>query len=205
MSKIFFDLDGTLLDAKVRLYTLFCALTEQKELTFERYWDLKKAKIDHPAILTEYFSYSAALIQQFQKDWLNLIETNDYLDMDKPFLYTDKVLESLAQSHQLYVVTARQGKEGVIHQLNNHNLTGYFEEILVTEGKKTKAELIIGAVGHLSGTDMLAGDTGLDILTAKEMGCRSLAVLSGFRNREVLAAYQPDFLEENITAIIQYV
>lgn len=203
--KIFFDLDGTLLDSRQRLFTLFCNLTGQNALNFDQYWDLKRAKIDHQTILTENLKYSNTQISKFASDWLNLIEDSNYLAMDIPFIFTKSVLEKLVGGNQLYVVTARQKKSGVEQQLDNLDLLGYFQDLLVTEQKKNKAQLIFDACGNLSANDLVVGDTGMDILTAKEMGCRSLAVLSGFRNREVLASYKPDFLEDNIQAIFKYV
>lgn len=203
--KIFFDLDGTLLDSRQRLFTLFCDLTQQSSINFEKYWELKRRKVGHAEILEYYLSYSKSQIIKFEREWLCLIEESKYLNLDVPFLFTQEVLEGLKDSHQLYVVTARQSKIGVIHQLDNANFRLYFEDIFVTEGLKTKSQLILEAFGALLPTDFVVGDTGLDILTAKELGCKSLAVLSGFRNVDILSTYEPDYIGDNIKTILDYV
>ena len=42
MRKIFWDLDGTILDIRQRLYRLFCELNDT-QIGFEKYWQLKEA------------------------------------------------------------------------------------------------------------------------------------------------------------------
>ena len=43
--KIFFDLDGTLINSKMRLYSLFQELVSASNLSFDEYWNLKKKKL----------------------------------------------------------------------------------------------------------------------------------------------------------------
>ena len=47
--KIFFDLDGTLIDSKLRMYNLFQELVPQSNLTFVEYWEYKKNKFSQGA------------------------------------------------------------------------------------------------------------------------------------------------------------
>ena len=44
---IFFDLDGTLIDSKLRLYSLFQKLVPESILTYDEYWKYKMNKISH--------------------------------------------------------------------------------------------------------------------------------------------------------------
>ena len=55
---IFFDLDGTLLDSRKRLYKLFQDLVLESNLTIDEYWELKRNKINHKTILIEKFGYT---------------------------------------------------------------------------------------------------------------------------------------------------
>ena len=65
---IFFDLDGTLVDASERLYCLFCDLIPECTFTKEEYWDLKRNKINHQKILEKYFpQYN---FSEFNFKWL---------------------------------------------------------------------------------------------------------------------------------------
>jgi len=202
MKKIFFDLDGTLIDSKKRLYVLFCDLTQQNKLSFDEYWDLKKAKVCHSSILKDYFGFSELLIKNFNDEWLGLIENSKYLDLDALFSYTEDVLRKLSKNHELFIVTARQDNEALTQQLRKLKIINYFKQILVTEAKKTKVELLQEYFNDLSTNDILVGDTGMDVSAARELGIISVAVLSGFRNREVLLNYNPDYIENDIQSII---
>ncbi len=203
---IFFDLDGTLLDSKQRLYRLFCDLTKQTILCFDEYWELKKSMNDHRYILSEYFNYSSSEIIEFEEKWMSLIETKEYLLYDTPFVFTSDVLRNLQnQGCDLYLITARQNKQYTIQQLEQFGIESYFVKMLVTEFKKPKFELIIESGIKLVETDLYVGDTGQDIEIAKLMGIRSMGVLSGFRNRTSLLRYKPDYIENDIQGVLKYV
>ncbi len=77
--KVFFDLDGTLIDSKERLYKLFCDLVVDNILTYDEYWSLKMNKISNLDILSEKFDYSAKKIDKFQCLWMSRIEQKNYL------------------------------------------------------------------------------------------------------------------------------
>lgn len=203
---IFFDLDGTLLDSRERLFRLFTDLTGQTLLEFEDYWDLKRSMYDHSKILSTYLQYKEENILLFKQEWLNLIETEYYLLLDKPFLFSNTILSTLEkQGHKLYLITARQSKVMLLKQLKMHNLDKFFSEVLVTEAVRTKTQLIIESELGLSASDLYVGDTGVDIQTAKQIGVRSMAVLSGFRNRTILQSYKPDYIENDIQTVFKYV
>jgi len=202
---IFFDLDGTLIDSRLRLYLLFCEITLQKKLNFDDYWKLKRNKNDHKTILMNCFGYSENDCSDFEHKWLSLIEDKKYLYYDKPFFYTKEVLSKLKQRDiELYIVTARQNKKNAVDQILNFNLNPFFEDILVTERRKSKLDLLKESISF-SKEDILIGDTGLDVITAKALGIKSIAVLSGFRNKITLAEYKPDFIVNDIRFLIDYV
>jgi phosphoglycolate phosphatase len=206
MVHLFFDLDGTLIDSRQRLYNLFQRLVPQSDLTFEEYWNLKRQKIGHQKILMEQFGYNEQTVSVFEKEWLDLIETEEYLSYDKPFDFTKHVLQTLkAKNHKLYLITARQSKEKTLKQLNDLGLSCFFEGVFITESKKTKFDLIKESKIQLLPNDILIGDTGIDIKTAKDLNLINIAVLSGFRNREILSEYAPDFIENDIRSLVDYV
>ena len=51
MRKIFWDLDGTILDIRQRLYRLFCELTDT-QIGFGKYWQLKEAGYNQAKMLS---------------------------------------------------------------------------------------------------------------------------------------------------------
>lgn len=200
--KLFFDLDGTLIDSRLRLYTLFCDLTDQSLLTFEDYWELKRNMYDHTAILKLFFSYSQYQIEEFQKKWLDLIEEPARLRCDTVFEFTIPTLQSLTKDgYSLYLLTARQSERNLIAELDKLGLSYFFEKILVTGTGKRKIDMFGSVNACLTRGDFIVGDTGIDIQAGKDAGLSTIAVLSGFRSAPFLKKYRPDYLLQNISEI----
>lgn len=196
MIKLFFDLDGTLIDSKERLYELFQHLVPESVLSFDEYWNFKQNKIDHHTLLTEHFNYSTEKFEMFQKEWLSLIETDEWLSYDKPFDNVTDLLHLLKEEFELYLVTARQCELKVSEQIEKFNWQHIFTSVLVTS-RLTEKDVLIKKYKPTS-EDWLIGDTGYDIKTGKQLGMRTAAVLTGFLNQEKLMEYQPDVIAETV-------
>ena len=195
---IIIDLDGTLIDSKLRLYRLFQYLAPKSKLTFEQYWDLKSRKISNEIILKKELSYDNEMINKFVYNWMSLIETKPYLVLDSCFDGTHKALLKLQNLGNLFLCTSRQLRQPTLDQLYNLNLLQFFKLILITEQRLSKESLIKESVLGLSGDDWLVGDTGKDILAGKSLNLKTCAVLSGFLNAESLNEYNPDIIHKSV-------
>lgn len=199
--KIIFDLDGTLICSKKRLHLLFCDLVKTDELNFDAYWNLKFAGHTNQDILKNKFGYSADEVQLFVEHWMLSIESNQYLDMDSLIVGADKFLCKMSKTNDLYVCTARQSVPQVIEQLKKLGILDFFKKIFVTEQIKSKKQLLIDSGLVFSSQDCFVGDTGHDIMTGKELGMTTFAVLSGFMSGAKLQLYSPDFIVNDITVL----
>ena len=197
---IFLDLDGTLIDSKMRLFLLFNFLVPNSKYSYDEYWNLKQNKISHKEILKNNYGYSENQYIAFQEKWMNEIEKDNWLQFDKPIKGAIETLTSLTKNNSLFLVTARQSKLLLTRQLKDLGLFDIFKMILVTEQKIDKYDLIIGNV-EVSNNDWIVGDTGKDIETGKKLGIKTIAVLSGFMNKVSLNAYNPDFILNNINEL----
>lgn len=197
MPRFFFDLDGTLIDAGERMYSLFRQLVPQSKLTYSEYWDLKRHKIGHKQILTQRFGYTEDEFNEFEKQWMMLIETKEFLDKDTVYPGAAETLQTLKKENELYLITARQSVENTHAQLNRLGLAGYFDGIFITEHKFSKEELLKQHITPCP-SDCMVGDTGKDIQTGKSLGMKTIAVANGFLAGEVLQEYGPDKLAGNI-------
>jgi phosphoglycolate phosphatase len=196
--KIFFDLDGTLIDSRQRLYQLFCSLVSENTLSFDAYWELKRSKSDHANILKNRFQWPDNLIAEFQNKWLDLIEQPEWLALDKVFDGGFQVLDRLQFTCDLYLFTARQSEQRALIQLHELRIADYFKKVFVTEQKVDKETLIQRSQLSIANSDIAIGDTGVDVNLAKNIGCISVAVTSGFRSKEVLQEYNPDYILSSI-------
>jgi phosphoglycolate phosphatase len=198
---IFFDLDGTLIDSRPRLYKLFQFLVPASELSFDAYWNLKRNKKNHHHILTTMFGYDENKLQEFESKWMAQIELKEWLALDTPFNGVGEMLAHLSNKYQLFIVTARQSESNAIDQIEKFGWMYLFSKVFVTGQKLEKYDLLNNNVA-VSTNDWFVGDTGKDIQTGKLLGINTLAVLSGFLNQESLIPYKPDVITNQVTDLI---
>jgi phosphoglycolate phosphatase-like HAD superfamily hydrolase len=103
------------------------------------------------------------------------------------------------------IVTARSQRGALDEQLGRHELRRFFAEVLSSPAGanvgQQKADLIrayLGRTKACQGDHWVIGDTEADIEAGKEVGVRTVAVLSGIRDEEHLRAAGPDFLLNDI-------
>ena len=195
---IIFDLDGTLIDSRLRLYRLFENLVPNSQLSYEQYWTLKQNKISNEMILSSHLGKSQDEIALFIHQWMALVESPQYLGLDRNFAGIHIALAKLQQQANLHVCTARQSRQPVLDQLTRFDLLRFFAQVLVTEQKCDKKSLIVSNITNLSAQDWLVGDTGKDIQAGKLLGIKTCAVLSGFLSRESLEPYEPDLIFDSV-------
>lgn len=196
---LFFDLDGTLIDSRERLYRLFIHLAPNPTISFDEYWNYKMAKKSNEWILKNKFGIKEnAAIESFTRNWMKKIESPQYLALDKLFPDTISVLDKLHNVVSMYIITARQHPSNLMLQLENLDLIKYFKSVLVTEQKNSKTDLIRSLDFPLNASAII-GDTGEETLVGKELGLITINVLTGFRNKAVLETYQPDFIYKDLT------
>lgn len=194
---VFFDLDGTLVDASDRLFRLFQFLVPASSFTKDDYWKLKRNKISHRQILKELFNFKNDQIDSFENTWLSMIELPDWIAYDKPFDQVTTYLKEVQKTHKVYVVTARQFEKTAKAQIHSYGWADIFSDILVTGHHVEKADLIVKNVG-ITNVDWFVGDTGKDIETGKQLGLRTAAVTCGFLNKERLIEYSPDVVVRSV-------
>ena len=200
MVNIFFDFDGTLINSQHRLYNLFIEFCPECKMTYEEYWEIKRQRINQKDFLKKYFSYSDERCGEVHRLWLEKVEEPERLKQDFLNEGIEEELKNLYKKYNLYIVTNRQSKELTIKETETLGIKKYFKEILVTEQKKTKEELIRENI-KFSSEDILIGDTGEDIKCAKALGIKSAAVGWGILNEKILKEYKPDCLIYNMEEV----
>lgn len=198
--KIYLDLDGTIIDAQKRLYRLYVDFTGSS-ISFETYWLHKREQRSNEWLLEHFENYTVSQIELFKSEWMNQIELEKYLAYDELFPYTLKTLETLKSFADLILITGRQSYSNLVGQLENLKISNYFSAILNTANKISKEEMLLKHSHNFKSDDIIAGDTGIEILAGKKLGIITVAVLSGFRNKAALEKYQPDYLFEGINQI----
>lgn len=199
--KLFFDLDGTLIDSRDRLYNLFNYLVPENNLTFDEYWSLKRERVGHEEILINKFQFDEHRLMKFQNEWMKLIEDSCWLRLDEPFSGVKEMLIQIKNiGIEIFILTARQSKVRAVSQIESFGWSSLIDGVLVTERKKSKAEML-NEVGFSEGNAFIIGDTGEDIIAGKENKIGTVAVLSGFIGEKYLINLQPDIILNYVTEL----
>jgi phosphoglycolate phosphatase len=182
------------------MHRLFCDLAQTGLIPVAQYWADKRLGRTNEWILSERLRWDATAIDVFVERWMQLIETPSYLALDKPFAYAEPALRELCRLAELFVLTSRQDELAARAEVERAGFTPYLAEILVTGGSRSKADFLSNSDLDIGLTDIVVGDTGEDIKIARAFGARSVAVLSGIRDRETLSKYGPDAIFEDLAA-----
>lgn len=197
---LFFDIDGTLIDSSERIYRLFSDISKLP-ISFNEYWEIKRKKISNFEILQER-GFAKNQISYFNQQWMEKIESDDYLSFDKIFLYTIPSIKFCKQrGHKIYFVTQRQDKKRLERELQEKKILDYCDACFVTEMKYSKSDMISNSNIKISTNDLWIGDSEDDIKSAKFFNMQSIVVLSGVRNKEVLLKYEPDTIINDVSEI----
>jgi len=196
---IFIDLDGTLLEGKLKHYNCYKDIILKDggiPLDIDIYWDMKRSKIKRDVILEK--SNYKNTYNNFLMQWLENIETEKYLYYDelKPDVigvlnrwknYCDKII----------LITMRNNHENLYHQLDNLKIKDIFDEIIIcTCQENSEKYKFLKDIKFQRA--IVIGDTEHDITLAEKLNIKCIAVINGLRKKEFLDA---DFIEEDIRDI----
>ena len=193
---VILDLDGTLIDSRIRLHKLFVDLVDDYDFPLNEYWRLKRRGMTHDTLLVERYAYREQQIDAFKDLWFQRIESLAYLKLDFPHKESTRFLEKLVETTDCTLLTARMNEEFVVKQLEDLGWISFFSDVIVTGAGRTKHE----AASHLPvfHKDWLVGDTCDDIDTARKLGCRAASVSNGFTQHQRLQEHGPDVIAINL-------
>lgn len=194
-----FDLDGTLIDSSERMYRLFQRLIPESIFSKEEYWKLKRNCINHKMIIDEYFpSYN---FDEFNRKWLNMIELEEYLVMDNNYSDTIDVLNYLNKIDKIILLTARQSINELLWELERLNIRKYFDEVYITESKKTKLDILLQMSINNCKDVFFVSDMGEDIIIGKSLDFKTIAITHGFMSADKLNEYKPDLIIDDLSEL----
>jgi len=206
--KIFFDLDGPILDVSKRYYRVFSDICGDKiDISRKDFWELKKEKADWKKIFKE--AKPNFKVNGFRELWLKNIEMRKYLALDTLQPQAKKVLFSLSKKYPLFLLSLRQSKANLFWQVKKIGINKYFKKIIHCQHHKSppwavKAELIKRYL--LAGEQaLIVGDTEVDIRAAKLARIKSIAVNCGIRSEQLLLKEKPGVLISDIRSLVKFI
>jgi len=201
---IILDLDGPILDGKMKHYNCYKDILLSygyPVLPIDEYWNMKRNMEDRYQQLS--MTGAVAIYQFFLCDWLKKIETKKYLHYDKLQENVIATLQHWKEDEiQLILVTMRTNPENLFWQLNEIKISHWFDRVVVVSYDQTghnKAESVKQILKRNNYKSAIwIGDTEIDEQAARELNIKICLVSCGIRSRELLEKMHPDYLVTNI-------
>jgi phosphoglycolate phosphatase-like HAD superfamily hydrolase len=188
---VVFDIDGTVIDHRRRMYGLYVEYATSHALPVldvATYFGRKRGGADERAVATETFPVGS--VDEYLRWKRERIEASDALAEDTLIAGMREVLAEFAATSPLAAVSARQSRSLLVEELTRLGVGAFFRETVVVDGAKAAAiEDYARRAGVAPAALVVVGDTEVEIGAAKAVGCRCVAVTWGLRGR--------DFLERN--------
>lgn len=207
MNTVVLDLDGPLLDGRLRHYACYREILTRHGfdlLSLDQYWAMKRARKN----LREQLAATGAdaLVDVFREQWLERIEQPDLLKLDRLQPGVLAVLDAWrAHGVRLILATMRRDKHGLEAHLRRCRLACRFSRVLCcdpTRGGVGKAHRVRQAFPDLDDHPCVwIGDTEADVNAARAMGCVIWVVTSGLRDETYLQSLHPDYLTADLRGI----
>lgn len=182
--RIAFDLDGTILDSRERHKIVMNYVLKKFGINIGTS-DLISFKAEgHNNIewlISKKIDENTA--KQINAEWISSIEQDSYLKND--FLYPGvrDFLEDLSKENELYLVTARNNKEGCLKQIKKCGIEQYFSKIMIVESNAETSAMKAECLSELD-ADVFIGDTESDTKAALIAKCMFMAISLGFRSEK---------------------
>ncbi len=200
---LIFDLDGTIVDSWEEVVFIFSRVFERRGLKL----DVEKLRMavgyPLPKVIEKVTGFNdRSLENEIKEEFysLNPRKIRMFPGVDKVLRYPSKKA----------VLTSKRRK-GAIWDLKLLGIEHLFSIIVAVEDlnhPKPHPEGILKIIDMLdydSKDVYYIGDTEVDILTAKNAGVKSIAVTWGFRTREFLEKYDPDYIVDSPEGILKII
>jgi phosphoglycolate phosphatase-like HAD superfamily hydrolase len=179
------DLDGTLIDYKLRAYKVLLAIAKMES---NEIYSLKEYADDRLMGHSNYEIFrnvlNANLDQEhFDLAWAKLIESEKYLAYDSFFSDSMNWLLNLSQKSTLVLCTARRHQKNLMKQLQILEVADLFDAILIADADNSKIacmQMYVESSSIESREIHVIGDTREDMLAGVSIGAKLHFVNRGF-------------------------
>lgn len=196
---MFFDLDGTLLSVVERYYVIhqvLCNKLNLKPMEKDQYWNHKRNRIVEEEILAKCGATESSAKELIQMR-MGMLENLEYLELDVLHPSVERALFSLGSLGSLILVTFRKNRDNLLRQLKTLGIESYFETVInsipeYSNNFQSKDALISAFLPVKKYECIFFGDTESDIAAGRKLGCKTVAVTLGIRDRCLLEECCPD-------------
>ena len=221
--RIITDFDGPIMDLSDRYYHVYqLCLDKVKQpnqsiniLSKDNFWAYKQAQVAEQQVGIE-SGLTATQAEVFKNLRDRHAHQLQYLSLDRVVPGSIAALAKIqASGSDLLVMTLRRTCE-LIPAFDRYNLAQFFpshhryclpDDYVKHCDIQAKTRLMATALTELKPdlNTWMIGDTEADIIAAQTYNIRVIGVLSGIRNRDRLAQYQPDKIVSNLADAVDFI
>jgi phosphoglycolate phosphatase-like HAD superfamily hydrolase len=191
-STIFLDLDGPILECKMRHYACYldlCRSRELRPLERDEYWELKRQRVKGATLFQR--SGARGDGSDLMRSWIDLVEQPGYLALDAVHPWVCDVLSSwVASGARLCLATLRSNVAGLHAELESLGLRRFFDRVVTSDssaGGEGKAAAVARDRSDIDPrSSVWIGDTEVDAVAAARLGVNVYLVTCGIRTEEYL-------------------
>lgn len=193
---IFFDIGSTLVDESECYEIRYKETTDNTDITYQEF---KNKVIEFAATFDN--PYKEAL------QFFSLQKTKWYTELEKPYLFTESVLDELSKRYKLGIIANQSA--GSEQRLTDWGISKYFDLVIASaeEGvEKPNPEIFKIALERancLPENAVMVGDRiDNDILPAKKLGLKTIWVKQGFSKYQPKSDV-PDYTIQTLEEILE--
>ncbi len=196
VKNIAFDLDGTLLDSRLRHISVMEDILKKYNINISAN-DLVEYKGQGLNNISWLLSHNIPvnLAETIANEWIVNVEQECYLQTDVLYSNTRLMLEKLSEYNNLFLITARKDRTMLEKQLKSLHVYQYFTKICIVDPldnpQNHKSQFLID--NHV---DFFVGDTEIDYEAAKLANTKFYAVDYGFRSRNFWEKFDVEYYTE---------
>lgn len=222
MIRLITDFDGPIIDVSDRYYRVYQYCLENaksphqpvRKLSKAEFWQLKRGRVPERKI-GMISGLDKVQGREFARLRRQTVHSLPYLVYDRLIPGAVAALEKVQESKIDLVVMTMRRRQELQAAFDQHNLEHFFPpaQCYCLENdyqKQTDVEdkplLMERAIKELpvASEVWMVGDTEADIVAAKCHNVRSIAVLSGIRDRVQLKRYEPDLIVNNLPEAVDF-
>lgn len=179
------DLDGTLIDYRLRAYKVLLAIANMESNGIYGLEDYAEDRIKGFSNYQIFRNVLKATLDQggFELAWSKLIEAERYLAYDSFFPDTMQWLSNFSERGTLVLCTARHHRVNLMKQLKHFRVDDLFDAILVADANNSKIacmKMYVESANVKNREIHVIGDTREDMLAGVSIGARLHFVNRGF-------------------------
>lgn len=205
-----FDLDGTLVDSSKTIFEATAYTLDKLGINFNvTEKDFAEKIGQHFQDIFDSFNINVPDFNEF----LDIYKENYFQQMNHSHLYdeVEVTLAGLKEKGAKISLLTTKAQDQADKIIDYFGFRKYFDFVMGRRegfGHKPSAEPLIFICNNIKvdvKNTLIVGDTELDIQCGKNAGSNTCAVLYGYRNRDLLEGYKPDYLISSLRDLLKLI